>query len=311
MGVIMKTALGLFVALVGLSQAAPAPPPILGRWDLTVHEKSGDHPSWLEVRHSGTKTLVGQFTSTGGSARPISLVQFKDNEVRFEIPPQWERGEGMLVFAGRLEGDQLKGTIAFGSGQPAEFNGVRAPSLERTAAPAWDKPITLFNGKDLSGWHPIGNTNQWEAADGVLRNKKGGANLITDRTFTDFKLHIEFKYPAHGNSGVYLRGRYEVQVADLPREEQMEVGALGAVYGFLAPNQHAAKGPDEWQSFDVTLVGRRVTVALNGKTIICDAEIPGVTGGALDSKEGEPGPIYLQGDHGPVEFRNITITPAK
>ena len=289
-------------------QPAPPPPPIIGRWDLTVHEKGGDRPAWLEVRHSGTRTLVGQFTGTGGSARPISVVQFNNGEFRFEIPPQWERGDGMLVVVGRIDGDGVNGTMTFAGGPPVDFTGVRAPSLERTSAPVWDKPIPLFDGKDLTGWHPVGNASQWEAADGVLRNKKGGANLITDRTFTDFKLHIEFRYPPHGNSGVYLRGRYEVQVAD---EDQMEVGALGAVYGLLAPNQHAAKGPGEWQSFDITLVGRRVTVALNGKTIVCDAEIPGVTGGALDSKEGEPGPIYLQGDHGPVEFRNITLTPAK
>jgi hypothetical protein len=86
---------------------------------------------------------------------------------------------------------------------------------------------------------------------------------------------------------------------------------MGAIYGFLAPNENASKGAGEWQTYDITLVGRRVTVVLNGKTIICDQTIPGITGGALDSDEGAPGPIYLQGDHGPVLYRNLHITPAK
>jgi hypothetical protein len=86
---------------------------------------------------------------------------------------------------------------------------------------------------------------------------------------------------------------------------------FSGVYGFLTPNQMAANPAGEWQIFDITLVGRKVTVVANGKTVICDQIIPGITGGALDSKEGEPGPIFLQGDHGPVEYRNIVITPAK
>jgi hypothetical protein len=82
------------------------------------------------------------------------------------------------------------------------------------------------------------------------------------------------------------------------------------VYGFLTPNEMAVKPAGEWQVYDITLIGRRVTVVANGKTIINDQIIPGITGGALDSKEGEPGPIFLQGDHGPVEYRNIVIIPA-
>jgi hypothetical protein len=78
----------------------------------------------------------------------------------------------------------------------------------------------------------------------------------------------------------------------------------------VAPTFRATQA-GQWQTFDITLVGRRVTVVLNGKTIICDREIPGITGGAINSREGDPGPLLLQGDHGPVEYRNIMITPAK
>ena len=132
---------------------------------------------------------------------------------------------------------------------------------------------------------------------------------MTSAQFTDFKLHAEFRYPPQGNSGIYLRGRYEVQIADTGAE--LAVGSLGGVYGFLEPSDPAAKKPGEWQTFDVTLIGRMVTVVLNGTTIISNREIPGITGAALDSDEGAPGPILLQGDHTAVEFRNLTIARAR
>ena len=133
---------------------------------------------------------------------------------------------------------------------------------------------------------------------------------MTDQLFNDFKLHIEFRYPKDENSGVYLRGRYEVQIADNKGKEPLSI-YLGGVYGFLSPTEMMAKDAGEWQSYDITLVGRLVTIAVNGKTVICSQNIPGITGGALDSHEGEPGPIMLQGDHGAIDFRNIVITPAK
>jgi hypothetical protein len=146
--------------------------------------------------------------------------------------------------------------------------------------------------------------------NGILKSPRSGSNLLSNDKFTDFKLHIEFKYPKGSNSGVYLRGRYEVQVADSKGQEPWE-DQLGAIYGLLAPNEMVAKDADEWQSYDITLIGRRVTVVCNGKTVISDQVIPGITGGAIDSKEGEPGPFMIQGDHGPVEYRNIIVTPAK
>jgi hypothetical protein len=187
---------------------------------------------------------------------------------------------------------------------------VQAPWLKRTAAPVWDKPINLFNGKDQTGWKALGN-NQWEVKNGILTSARSGANLISEQTFTDFKLHVEFRYQQGSNSGVYLRGRYEVQIEDNPKEMHPASGLFSGVYGFLVPSEIAALGPDQWQTYDITLIGRMVTVVANGKTVISNQEIPGITGGAIDSKEGEPGPIYIQGDHGPIEYRKIVITPAK
>ena len=151
---------------------------------------------------------------------------------------------------------------------------------------------------------------QWVNVNGVLTSPESGDNIRTLASFDDFKLHIEFRYPKGSNSGVYLRGRYEIQIEDNQGKEPQSV-YLGGVYGFIDPWVNAAKAAGEWQSYDVTLIGRMVTVVANGQTIIFKQEIPGITGGAINSDEGAPGPIMLQGDHGPIEYRNIIITPAK
>jgi hypothetical protein len=282
---------------------------VMGRWDLMVQLPGGDQPAWLEIRHSGHQTLVGQFVGWHGSARPIARVDVDDSGLRFAIPPQFERGTGDLTVEGQLQGDLLSGSMVTPDGSRVTWSGTRAPALRRAAPPKWGEPIRLFNDVDLAGWHVVQGNNEWEVADGILRNVKVGGNLVTDQTFTDFQLHLEFRYAKRGNSGVYLRGRYEVQVLDGPTEEPAS-DLQGAIYGFLTPSEIVTNGPDEWNTYDITLVGRLVTIVVNGKTVISEQAIPGITGGALDSDEGAPGPILLQGDHSPIEYRNITLTPA-
>lgn len=294
------------IAIAGTAQTK-----LEGRWDLTVDRGDGKEvPSWLEVKHSGIKMLVGYFVAPdGGSARPVARVNANGSGFSFAIPPQWEPGNNDLTVEGQWNGDQISGTMVMPDGKKYSFTGNRAPSLEQSGTVTWGAPIKLLGGKGTEGWHASGAKNQWLVENGVLKSPASGSNLITDQKFTDFKLHIEFKYPPHSNSGVYLRGRYEVQVED-GLQEPSNVG-IGGIYGYIIPNQRFTKGPNEWQTYDITIIGRRVTVVANGKTIICDQVIPGITGGALDSKEGEPGPIMLQGDHGPIEYRNIVITPRK
>jgi len=304
----MKRILTLAFALFFFQVSAQSP--IEGRWDITVDMGDRKAPSWLEVRHSGIRMLTGHFVADGGSARPISRVYFDGNKMNFSIPPQWENADKDLVVEGVLEGDKLSGSMVNPEGKKWTWTAVRAPDLRTTEMPQWGQPITLFNGRNTGGWHASGEVNQWVAENNVLKSPKSGSNLITDQKFRDFKLHIEFRYPRHSNSGVYLRGRYEVQVSDSKGKEPLS-GELGGIYGFLSPTRMMAKEPGEWQTYDITLVGRFVTVVANGVTIICNQEIPGITGGALDSNEGEPGPIMLQGDHGPIEYRNIVLTPAK
>jgi hypothetical protein len=281
---------------------------LIGRWDMTVNMDGNPRPSWFEVYRSGTRTLVGEFVGGGGSARPVSNYQFSAGKLNFSIPPQWERGGGDLTVEGSFSGDSLTGTMTNPDGKQYNWTAVHAPELKRTGEPSWGQQQKLFNGKDLTGWHASG-TNQWIVQDGVLKSPHSGANLITDEVFNDFKLHIEFRYPAGSNSGIYLRGRYELQIDNSGDEPYKDV--ISSIYGFIPPSEIADKGPNEWQSYDVTLIGRMVTVVFNGKTVICNREIRGITGGALNSKEGEPGPIYIQGDHGPIEYRNIVITRAK
>lgn len=282
---------------------------IEGRWDMTLYMSGKEYPSWLEVVPSGFHMLVGRYVGTGGSARPISKINFSGGKMHFTIPPQWDKGDNDMVFDATLQGDSLAGTMITVDGKSYNWVAHRAPALRRQKEVVWGTPIILFNGKDTKGWHALGN-NQWIVEDGILRSPHSGANLVTDDSFTDFKLHIEFRYPKESNSGVYLRGRYEVQIEDNYGMDPSP-DHLGAIYGFLPPSEEMAKAPGEWQSFDITLAGRMVTVIVNGKTVICNQEIPGITGGAINSKEGEPGPLLIQGDHGPVDYRNIVITPGK
>ncbi len=281
-----------------------------GRWDISIATPDGEKPSWLEIEQSGRDQLVGRFVGVVGSARPISVIVVNGDSLSFSIPYQWEDGNGNLSVRGRVQGNGLSGSMTFPDGKTYAWMAVRAPRLDGRATPAWGTPIRLLHANDLGGWHPSGTTNQWKVVNGVLSSPRSGSNLITDRKFGDFKLHVEFRYPKESNSGVYLRGRHEVQIQDdfgnPPANDR-----FSGVYGFISPSVIAARPAGEWQTYDITLIGRMVTVVANGKQVICNQEIPGITGGALDSHEGEPGPLFLQGDHGPVDYRNIVITPAR
>jgi hypothetical protein len=282
---------------------------ILGRWDISLTTPDGIKPSWLEVEKSGRDAVVGRFVGVVGSARPVARIVADGDSLSFSIPHQWEDGNGDLTVSGKLQGNTLTGVMTFPDGKTYSWTAVRAPRLYH-ATPAWGAPIRLLHTNDLGGWHASGPTNQWNVTNGVLSSPRSGTNLVTDRKFGDFKLHVEFRYPKESNSGVYLRGRHEVQIQDDFGNEPA-TDRFSGVYGFISPSVIAAKPAGEWQSYDITLVGRMVTVVANGRKVICDQEIPGITGGALDSNEGAPGPLFLQGDHGPVEYRNIVITPAR
>lgn len=287
-------------------------PAIIGRWDLTIQTKDGQTGGWLEVTHSGYSTLVGRFVGSFGSARPVSEVQFDAGKVSFSLPRQWEKGEGEIRFEGNLRGETLTGHLMGPYFEGAGVVGVRAPNLIPSWTTRWGSPIRLFNGKNLNGWKPRHTKKKhgWIVRNGYLFNANPEVDLVTEREFKDFKLHAEFRYPQGSNSGIYLRGRYEVQIMDTYGQPPFDT-SMGSLYGFIQPRINASLKPGRWQTMDITLVGRYVSVVLNGQEVIDRQEIPGITGGALDSQEGAPGPIFLQGDHGQIEFRSLVLTPAR
>jgi 3-keto-disaccharide hydrolase len=286
--------------------------PLLGRWDLTLKAPDREYPSWLEITEENGH-LQARLTSRWGHARPLPKIEFSSGRLTFVSPKEEEGRKDDMVFEGRLAGKTLVGTTTGPDGTPWQWTGEPAPDLKRKGEPKWGQPQQLFNGRDLTGWHASDPKAMpvWTVENGTLVSPGHGPELITDAKFEDFKLHVEFNCAPKSNSGVYLRGRYEVQIEDDPVPEGPTM-RTGGVYGFLAASPEQPRRPGEWQTYDITLVGRTVTVVQNGHTIIDNQEIPGITGGALDSHEGMPGPIYLQGsEDGHVAFRNITITPAK
>ena len=297
----------LFVSITVFSFAQEGHP-LEGRWNLTVTEDGKDVPSWLEVRHSGNNALVGSFCYKFGSARPVSEVKKLDGgKFSFSLPSQWEPAGFDMQIIGVQEGEKLSGTLIYPDGKIYSWVGAPAPKLPYIENAKWGKEKKLFNGKNLEGWKAMGE-NQWVVEEGILKSPKSGSNLVSEEKFKDFRVQVEFRYPAGSNSGLYLRGRYEVQIADNIGLEPASV-YFGGIYGHLSPNENVAKAAGEWQTFDITLIGRRVTIIANGKTVIKDQNIAGMTGGALDNDEAAAGPLLIQGDHGPVEFKSIVVTP--
>jgi hypothetical protein len=283
----------------------------LGRWDLTLKAPDHEYPSWLELREEG-RQLQAQMVGRWGNARPLPKVSISDGRLTFVSPKDEEAAKADMAFEGTLTGNQLSGTVTGPDGRTWIWTGRRAPTLERTGTPKWGKPVPLFNGKDLTGWRisPADSTKLWKVENGALITPGNGPELINDLKFEDFQLHVEFNCAENSNSGIYLRGRYEVQV-ETDSIEEPPSHHMGGVYGFLAPEPELPRKPGTWQTYDITLIGRRLTVVQNGQTIIDNKEIPGITGGALDSHEELPGPIYLQGsEKGRVAYRSIVITPA-
>jgi hypothetical protein len=282
---------------------------ILGPWDVTVQGSDGiSYPSWFEIQLRKETEIMARFVGRFGSVRYATSAEYGDGQLTISAPRQYERAPEAQVFMGKLNGDQLEGTTQDESGQTVNWTAVRAPELRRARNPRWGAPIKLFNGKDLSGWkrRSAAHPDCWMVENGALTNQTPCADLISEPTFNDFRLHLEFNSVPAGNSGVYLRGRYEVQINDAIGQA-VDPLRMGGVYGFLRPLVNVSKPAGEWQSCDITLIGRRVTIVLNGQRIIENEVVPGITGGALDSREGEPGPLMLQGDHTKVMFRNVTI----
>ena len=313
-----------------LSACSQAKNPFLGRWDLTLTPTANArfNASWMGVSEKEGKLEV-LFQGSSAHVIPVASFQTRGSHMSVVVSnatktnPAWTLE--LDVADGKITGVQKRGD------QTTSVVGVPAPEMKRSAPAAWTDPVPLFNGKNLDGWEPVASSREmkWTVKDGLLINEAQGVNIKTTRKFDDFKLHFEVYCPERANSGFYLRGRYEIQISSGPGSPPSPVPppaaasgrggsgltadrAMGAVYGRVTPSSVLTTPPDGWNTFDITLVGRTVTIVRNGVTTIDQKEIEGITGGALDSNEGEPGPFYIQGDHsGNVKFRNLTIAVPK
>lgn len=320
----------LLLATLGFTSLAQAAEnPFTGRWALTLQ---GDRAGWLGVEEKGG-ALSSSVLWGGGSVLPTDGTKIEgDNLIVTRLSNAKRKDkEGKEItekvtetLTVKVSGDSLKGSTVkakadgklFGQ---AEFTGKRIPAIPATpdlAKLKYGEPVSLFNGKDLSGWRLVkaDDLNGWGVEDGALINRvvkepgKHFGNLRTDAEFEDFNLKLEVRTQENSNSGIYLRGVYEVQVME-SFGRPLDSHHMGALYSRITPSVAAEKAIGEWQTMDITLVDRHLTVILNGKTIIDNQPVLGCTGGALTSDESKPGPLFLQGDHTNVDFRNMVLRP--
>ena len=282
--------------------------PFVGRWDFDVKTPTGIGANWLGITEKNGSLDIW-FQPIGGHVFQVKNYRIEDSHLILDLSPA-SGARPALTWKLQAQGGKLVGEQELGE-RVTQLTGVRAPELNHPMPKEWTKPVALFNSKNLDGWKPIGKApNHWVVENGELVNQARGADLETERKFMDFKLHFEVNCPDGGNSGFYLRGRYEVQIAYEQTEPPER--SMGSIYGRIAPSVELPRKPGQWESFDVTLVGRNVTVIRDGVTIIDHKEIEGITGGALNADEGEPGPFYIQGDHtGGIKYRNITVSVPK
>ena len=285
--------------------------PFLGRWDFDVNTHNGPGANWLGITEKNGNLEVW-FQPTGGHVHQVNDFHVDGSHLTLTVSTA-SATQPAMIWDLDAAGDKLTGVEKRGD-RSTPLTGVRAPELNRSAPNQWTKPQPLFNGKNLAGWEPIGDVanNHWVVKNGLLVNEARGANLKSTRKFEDFKLHFEVNCPEGANSGFYLRGRYEVQLEYEPVNSEPMERQMGSIYGRIPPSSELPRTPGKWETFDVTLVGRTVSIVRNGVKIIDAKQIEGITGGALDADEGKPGSFYIQGDHtGGLQFRNITVSVPK
>ena len=302
----------LLVALVATAAVAPSAPafaqnaPFLGDWNITGDPPNTGNIYWLEVKDEGG-TLSALFLNRGGSPVPAKDVKIANGELTFTIAGT----DPKAIVSLKAAGGKLTGTVG---AQAVKVTGERPPTwgaCDANAAHTFGKPIALFDGTSVAAWDvqvkdkPMG----WAVEDGAMTNTPPANNLVSKQTFRDFRIEAEYKLSPKGNSGIYLRGRYEMQVLDDAGAAPGDIHGHMAIYARKAPDKNVSKPAGEWQTAQITVVGNCVTAVLNGQTVQNNAKIAGITGGALDAKETEPGPIMIQGDHEKVWFRKVTVTP--
>jgi len=295
---------------VVLPSAAPQSQGFLGRWNLTGTGEDANRVYWLEVSEGGGQ-LSGMFLNRSGSPIKLASVAVQGKELVFQLPVGNNKQPG-AEFRATLDGGKLVGTTKVGE-RTITFVGVRPPKWppsNANAKHAYGQPVDLFDGKSWEAFDTQPSTYPitWTVEDGILTNAPPTRNLVSKQKFTNFRLQAEYKLTTKSNSGIYLRGRYEMQVLDDYGTPPEKHGHM-SIYGWTPPLVNASKPAGEWQTVDIVIVGNRVTATLNGTKVHDNAEIQAITGGALDNDELAPGPILIQGDHTKVWFKKVTVTP--
>ncbi len=311
--------IAIIATTVAVASAIAQQNPYLGRWNITGTGENSNYVYWLEVKQDGDK-LSGMLLNRGGHPLPLPVVKVENGELIFQ-PGGGRSGPGP-EFHLRAQGDKLTGSVKLAD-RTVDLAGARPPkwgNYDANAPHKFGQPVELFDGKSMDAWD-VQNKNRpmnWTIEDGAMTNTPPANNLVSKQKFQDFKIHAEYKldkpHPttnggmSKANSGIYLRGRYELQVLDDYGDKTFERGHM-SVYGWHTPTVNASKPAGEWQTMEATVVGNRVTVVLNGQKVQDNVTLEAITGGALDANESEPGPIMLQGDHEKVWYRKVTVTP--
>ena len=316
---ILKSTLALFAfaslvtALTPAAQAADKD--FNGRWDIQVNTKPGNihftttKAWWLGIADAGTPEMKVDFVgSPQGGPYEMPGANIHNGVLHFAYVSR--DGKDRIDYEVKYINGVLQGRMM--PPYNFTFTGHRAPAINEHDDGTWiqGKPITLFNGKDLIGWRGVDSVQPegWSVVNGLLTSTGHADDLITARKFWDFELHAEFRLGQKSNSGIGLRGRYEVQIAsDYGRPPNLH--GTGALYLHVVPRVNASKPAGEWQTYDIRIVGLEVTTTLNGQKLYEKGVASTPTGICSDPFEGRPGPIQLQGSHGPVEFRNIVLVP--
>jgi hypothetical protein len=313
----MRTLLPLLVFAIG---AFAGDASFNGRWNIKP-EDGRTRAWWLEVNGAGTKEITGKFVGApGGDCDVVRDFAIRDGELSFSFTRGYVRVPGddkarqKGIYRAKLVDGKLDGSFSVeGFDKPAfKWTGTRAAVITDKDDGTWveAKPIKLFNGRNLKGWMPVEKDREfaWRVKDGLLTNMAAAPNIISERKFWNFKVHMEYRIPAGSNSGLGLRGRYEVQIAD-SYGKPVGTHMMGALYSRIPPSVNASKPEGEWQTLDVTLIGRDVTVTLNDTKVIDKQVIEGPTAVVMDTDESAPGPIFIQGDHREIEVRSVVVTP--
>ena len=289
-----------------------------GRWIIRPLGENNGRVLWLEVNGVGTGSITGAMVGAGpgGQLEPIRDARIAQGQLQFRLERTFTRGGASrtvtTLVSAALERGSLFGAADRGQRGTLVWAGERAPVLSERDDGTWIKgdTVELFDGTGVGGWHTLrpGREDGWFAEDGVLKNRKGADVLVSDRAFWNFELEVEYLMHPKMNGGIGLRGRYEIQLLDDFSTPASDHGN-GALYGRIEPSRNASRKAGEWQTLVVRLVGRELTVTLNGVKTIDREVVEGFTAMATDWREDRPGPITLQGDHGAVEFRRIAVTP--